>query len=522
MNPIFRRRRQLLGGALGSGALGLAGCGGGGGRSYSGFAVVPSTQDKQIASALAQLDGLADALMKNGGPPGMAVAVVRGDVTVYAKGFGVLVAGTASPFDADSVFQLASMSKPIGATVVAHQIGRGGVAWDTPVRKFLPWFALSDPQVSAQVTVGDMYAHRTGLPATTGDRLEDMGYGQRQVLERLRLVPLKQPFRGVYGYANFGTTTGGLTVATAAGIDWATLSQQTIYQPLGMTRTSSRFADYQARDNRAVGHIKVDGTYMPGPVRMPDVQAPAASVTSSVNDVARWMSMMLGKGVYRGQRIVDAAALAPATTGQILTSPGGEGRPPGYYGFGFNVGTTAAGNASFGHSGAFSLGAGTTFTVVPALGIGIVVLTNGAPVGIAETLAAQFLDIAQFGEIQQPWLQIFSGALAPQMAPEGSLVGVPPPANPTPPKALSSYAGTYTNDYFGPLQIDLQAGALTLAIGPAPLQRPLTHRDGDIFTFTLFTENATPGTISKATFSADRVTLEYYDGNGLGTFVRVA
>jgi hypothetical protein len=59
-----------------------------------------------------------------------------------------------------------------------------------------------------------------------------------------------------------------------------------------------------------------------------------------------------------------------------------------------------------------------------------------------------------------------------------------------------------------------------LTIGPAPVRRPLTYWGGDAFTFTLHNENATPGTISKATFAGNRLTLEYYDREHLGTFVR--
>lgn len=52
------------------------------------------------------------------------------------------------------------------------------------------------------------------------------------------------------------------------------------------------------------------------------------------------------------------------------------------------------------------------------------------------------------------------------------------------------------------------------------MKLPLKHWDGDVFTFTLDNENAAPGTISKATFASDRVTLEYYDADGVGTFTR--
>jgi hypothetical protein len=62
-------------------------------------------------------------------------------------------------------------------------------------------------------------------------------------------------------------------------------------------------------------------------------------------------------------------------------------------------------------------------------------------------------------------------------------------------------------------------GALRLKIGAAPLVLPLAHWDADVFTFTLDNENAAPGTISKATFTPGQVKLEYYDREGLGTFV---
>ena len=158
--------------------------------------------DNAVDNAVAKLDGLAADLMNTSGIPGMAVAVVHGGKTVYAKGFGVkdVKAGTtdnANKVDADTVFQLASLSKPLGATVIAHQVGQNAISWDTPVVSKLPWFALSDPVVTPLVTIGDMYAHRSGLPDHAGDELEDLGYDRRYVLDHLRALPLA-PFRISY------------------------------------------------------------------------------------------------------------------------------------------------------------------------------------------------------------------------------------------------------------------------------------------------------------------------------------
>ena len=91
----------------------------------------------RISDAISKVDGLAGDLMKSTGIPGMAVAVVLGGKTVYAKGFGVKDGSKGdsqdNKVDAATVFQLASISKSVGATVVAHEVTDNVVTWDTPV-----------------------------------------------------------------------------------------------------------------------------------------------------------------------------------------------------------------------------------------------------------------------------------------------------------------------------------------------------------------------------------------------------
>ena len=253
---------------------------------------------------MAKLDGLAEELMKKSGIPGMAVAVVHGGKTVYAKGFGVKDVRNGEKVDAGTVFQLASLSKSISSTVVAHQVGVNAISWDTPIVDKLPWFALSDPVVTRMVSVGDMLSHRSGLPDHAGDLLEDLGYDRRYVLEHLRQLPL-DPFRISYAYTNFGFTAGAEAVAVGAGKPWEDLADEVLFRPLGMTSTSYRYADYESRPNRALAHIHIDGRYEPLYVREPDPQAPAGGVSASVNDVTRWLAMVLANGSHDGKQIVD-------------------------------------------------------------------------------------------------------------------------------------------------------------------------------------------------------------------------
>ncbi|HEY5879685.1 MAG TPA: serine hydrolase [Nakamurella sp.] len=483
-----------------------------------------------IASAIRKVDGLATSLQEETEIPGLAVAVVHDGEIVFAKGYGVREVGRPETVDADTVFQLASVSKPIGATVIAQEVGRGTVTWDTPIVTHLPDFALADPYVTANVTVADMYSHRSGLPDHAGDLLEDLGYDRASVLSRLKYEPLN-PFRAIYNYTNFGITAGAESVARAAGVDWETLSQRDIYGPLGMTNTSSTFADFQANPNHAAGHVLVDGEYEAKYLREPDAESPAGGVSSSVTDVAVWLAMVLNEGrAADGAQLVDPAALNAALTPHMRAVEGSAIPSTildraGFYGYGFNVGNDAAGRVRIGHSGAFGLGAGTTFLGIPDLDLGIVVLTNAAPIGAAEALSQEFADIAEFGSIQHDWRPLYAAAFAPGSAPAVSLVGQTPPANPAPASPNSAYVGTYQNDYVGPATISEAGAGLVLALGPQGQQFPLTHWDGQVFTMVPTGENAPDGSISAVTFdvtgdTASAMTIEFYDKEGLGVFRR--
>jgi CubicO group peptidase (beta-lactamase class C family) len=475
--------------------------------------------DHAIDNAVAKLDGIVADLMKKSGIPGMAVAVVHGGKTVYAKGFGVKDVRTGDKIDPDTVFQLASLSKPLSATVVAHQVGANAIGWDTPVVAKLPWFALSDPAVTQMVTVGDMFSHRSGLPDHAGDMLEDLGYDRRYVLERLRQLPL-DPFRISYAYTNFGLTAGAEAVAASVGKSWEDLADEAVLRPLGMTSTSFRFADYEARPDRAVGHIHVDGRYEPLYVRNADPESPAGGASSSLNDMTRWLTMVLANGSHDGKQIVDSKALLPAVTPQIVASPASEpAMRSGFYGFGFNVGTTSAARMSLSHSGAFELGAGTNFVIVPSADVAIVALTNATPSGVPESVTAEFADLVQFGEVREDWYKLYGDIFKRMEQPVGSLVGQKPPPNPAPPAPLESYVGTYHNDYWGPARVTEKDGRLHLAIG-TKLDVPLDHWDENVFTYTWVSENSPPGSVSKATFDGNKLTLEYYDEGKNGTFTK--
>lgn len=528
----------------------------------------------QIDAAVGQLDALATALLDSSHVPGMSVAVVHDGKTLYSKGFGVRSVDTEQPVDADTVFALAGVSEPVSATVVARELGQQAapatttpnastpststptstpstsgptapqaapvseLSWDTPVRQLLPTFTLANGYVSDNATIGDLFAHRAGLPERAGDLAADLGYDRQQLLARLPFLPLA-PFRDSFASSGFGLTAAAEAVAQSAGVDWATLAQRSIYSPLAMASTSSRSADFLARTDRAVGHVLSGGKYIaaatPGPATIgpatttpaaADALAPAEGVSSSANDMARWMAMVLANGAADGRQLIESGDLLPALSPQAVTAPPATADSrSGSYGFGFTVDTSAAGRVELGGPGSdlssvSTSGASAALTLIPSANVGIVVLTNAAPVGVPQALAAQFADLVQFGKLTQDWPKLASEAAAPLGRPTGALAGQQPPANPAPAAALPSYDGVYNNPFYGPATVTTSNDTLTLTLGPGPVSFPLRHWSGDVFVLTPPVGSAPPGSLSRVVFTDNALTIEYLDDNGIGTFSR--
>src|SRR6202035_4942212 len=163
------------------------------------------------------------------------------DQVAYAAGFGVRDVDTQEAVNADTVFQLASLSKPVGSTLVAELVGEGKITWDSKISDLDPAFQMYDPWVTREITLADFYAHRSGLPAHAGDLLEDLGFTRQEVLDRLRYQRLDSSFRSHYAYTNFGIPEAGVAATRPYKLPWEDASEQKLYKPLGMNSTSSRY-----------------------------------------------------------------------------------------------------------------------------------------------------------------------------------------------------------------------------------------------------------------------------------------
>jgi CubicO group peptidase (beta-lactamase class C family) len=487
----------------------------------------PLTRES-VERQLPELDKAVGEALERTGVPGLAVAVVYED-QVHLKGFGARQAGKSDRVDADTIFQLASMSKPIASTVVAALVGDGLVSWDDPIVRHDPGFAMHEAWVTQQVTLRDMFCHRSGLPDHAGDLLEDIGYDRDDVLRRLRYVRPDSSFRAHYAYTNFGLTAAAVAAAKASGKSWEEVSVERLYRPLGMTRTSSRFGDFKASANHALGHVREGREWVAKYLRDADAQSPAGGVSASARDLAQWLRLQLGRGAVDGREIVNPAALDETHRPQIVSVPAKnpmEGQSS-FYGLGWGIGSDAQGRIRWSHSGGFNLGAATRVNVLPTDQVGIVVLTNTQPIGVPEAICATFLELVLTGKRERDFVALFGELMAKEMAPTyGTAIDyATPPKPPSPALASEAYAGGYRNDLYGTIAVAKADAGLVLKLGPRQDPFPLRHFARDTFTDQPAGEDAYGPSAVTFTVGPDQVanavTIENLDANGQGTFVRV-
>jgi hypothetical protein len=295
-----------------------------------------------------------------------------------------------------------------------------------------------------------------------------------------------------------------------------------------MRSSSWRFADYAAARNRAPLHVRADGKWVARYVRDPDAQSPAGGASSSARDLAQWLRLLLASGKLDGKQIIATAALDETHRPQIVSHPLATPTDrAGFYGLGWNVNYDEAGRVRLNHSGGFDLGAATVITLVPSEDLGILVLTNGAPIGAPEALSASFLDLVLQGKVQRDWAELFRQAFAELAKPPyGTTTDyAKPPARKSPALPAEAYVGTYRNDYFGDLDVVEKDGALLLRLGPKKNSFALRHWDRDGFLYQPAGESAAG--LSAVTFrvgpdrQANQVTVEDLNIHGQGTFTQV-
>ncbi|HET9786964.1 MAG TPA: serine hydrolase [Pyrinomonadaceae bacterium] len=417
--------------------------------------------------------------------PGLAIAIVKDDRIVLAKGYGVRKLGDPAPVNERTLFAIGSSSKAFTAASVAMLVDEGKLKWDDPATKYLPDFVLYDPYVTRELTVRDLLSHRSGLER--GDLLwYGTEYDRDEILRRTRYLKPTWSLRSTFGYQNLMFLAAGQLIAKVSGKSWDEFIRQRIFVPLSMTASNTSIRDLKNADNVSSPHAKFEEKIEVIPWRNIDNIAPAGSINSNVVDMAQWVRLQLAQGEYQKQRLLSSGAAKEMQTSQTVI----RAEPPFTllypeahflnYGLGWFL-HDYRGRKVVEHGGAID-GMRAQVAMMPEEKLGLVILTNMHGSTLPLPLMFRIFD-AYLGAPPRDWsaemlktMKAFEEqGKAAQKKQQAERV-----KDTRTSLALGEYAGTYKNDLYGEAKVTHENGKLGLRFGAA-FTSDLEHWHYDTF-----------------------------------------
>jgi CubicO group peptidase (beta-lactamase class C family)/dienelactone hydrolase len=435
----------------------------------------------QQSPDLAALDRYIAAAARDWNVPGLAIAIVKNDSLVFAKGYGVIELGKPAPINEHTRFAIGSTTKAMTSASLAMLVDEGKLHWDDRVIDILPDFRLYDPYATRELTIRDLLTHRTGLPST--DLLwafSENDYTQTEMIRRLRYVQPSSSFRSHWEYQNVVYAINGAIIERVSGMPWATFVQNRIFDPLGMTETIPLVSRLGGKPNVAVPHAVIHDTLRVVPIRSTDGVAAAGSVWSSVSDMSKWMRFILDSGRVGPKRLISTAAfkeiIAPQIRAPMEEYPALSLARPNFfsYGFGWFI-QDYHGNTAWMHTGSID-GMSAIIGLLPDQRVGVYVLANGDHAELRHALMYKVFDLYT-GAPDRDWSTDIKNLFAARRRPRA----VSQQASPTHPGLpLEKYGGNYVDSTYGNIEVTVTNAVLHARFGKADLG-DLDHVDYDTF-----------------------------------------
>ena len=434
---------------------------------------------------LAGLDEAIESARQQWHAPGLAVAIVKDDQVVYARGFGTKHLGRNDPVDEHTVFTLASTSKAFTAMALGMLVEDGKLKWDDPVVKHLPEFRVADPYVTREVTIRDLLVHRTGIE--TMDILWMRGFDTRTSIEHMQYAKQASSLRSTWAYNNSMYVVAAEVVARVSGMTFQEFVTRRIFAPLGMSDSLFTGPELAKRPNVTGAHLIEQGVARETQPYWSPEPLGAAGVQSSVADMAQWLRMLLAKGTLDGKTVVKSDTIAEVLKPQMLLAsigyPAARQANPHFYAYGLGwFLQDYKGRLLAMHTGSL-YGANAIAALVPEERLGLVMFVNASTVDYRHAFMYDVIDRFLHSRDKDWNADLFKlyGDLQAKEHTQHAEAMRARPQKTRPSLPLADYAGKYSDPLAGETQIVLgRDGKLTLAMQPNATFE-LTHWSYDAF-----------------------------------------
>ena len=411
-----------------------------------------------------ELDAYIEQARKKFGIPGMAVGIVKDGKVVLQKGYGLKEAGSSEAVDEHTLFAIASITKAFTVTGLGMLEQEGKIVWNDRVQERLPYFQLHDRTVGNKMTIEDLTCHRSGLATFDGDLLwYGTNYSRKEIVERIRELPLKQTFRLDYGYQNIMFITAGQVVEEVSGQSWDLFLKERIFDPLGMKHTVSTTKDFNGSTNLAWPHLKGKKIDLLNYHN----SGGTAALNSTVSDMCKWIRFWLNNGKVEGDTLLSAANIQRAFTPHTILPVGNfdAGNKTHFKSYGMGWFLMDYNGLKVAHHGGGLPGYISKIALVPEENLGMIILTNDMS-SLPVALMYEIIDSYTVGN-EKDWAEVFLGYRKKREEREQKreaerkaerVMGT------SSSHELKDYTGTYTDKMYGSATVRLKDGKLWLVM----------------------------------------------------------
>ncbi len=225
--------------------------------------------------------------------PGFAVGIIKNGEVVFMETYGVKNVETGKKVDENTLFGIASCSKAFTSACISILVEQGKLNWKDKVVDHLPGFTLYDPYLTAELSVEDLLAHRSGYKTFDGDLL---WYGTQRttadVVNQFKYRENPYSLREEFGYSNLMFITAGELIKSITGQSWDEFVTENILLPIEMESSTITNKGFEENKDAAWPHL--DGKAMEF-INYDNIGA-AGAINSSIKEMMNWIQLVLNKG----------------------------------------------------------------------------------------------------------------------------------------------------------------------------------------------------------------------------------
>lgn len=421
--------------------------------------------------------------------PGTAVGVIKNGEVIFSEGIGMRSIKEKLEVTTDTLFSIASMTKPFTSTALAILVDEGKLEWDKPIKNYMPEVKLYDEFATEHLTVRDILSHRTGLPRH--DYMwEGCPFTRAEIVDRIKYLKPSKGFRTTYQYQNLMFVLGGYLIERITGKTWEEFVKERIFDQLGMDRSNFSSDESLKCSNYAHPYVNQDGELKEIEFGNKDAVGPAGTINSTIEDILKWYMLQINRGKWGNKQIVSEGNLKETHTPHTIIPKGPisfKELPYSSYGLGWFVQPYRGYNQIY-HTGSI-YGFGSVGAFMPDEGIGVIVLSNSEQsymfnVAVKNTIFDRLLGA---GEID--WMSRYKEVdekMKDEVKQQNLKINAERIPGTFPSHKLEEYAGIYTHPGYGDISICVKDSSLYVDFHMHHLELKHQHYDSFLWDMNKF------------------------------------